>query len=134
LAAMKKLAGLLKLNGVLCISVPALQALFGYHDEQLAHYRRYNKSNLTRKLFQYFEVQKCRYFAAILIPIALLYSCWLRKPYPIGEPGKESWVTKLLKLLLALEAKIPLFTGTSLIAMATPKRLPGTVFSGKGQE
>ncbi len=134
LAAMKKLTGLLKLNGALCISVPALQSLFGYHDEQLAHYRRYNKSNLTRKLFQYFEVQKCRYFAAILIPIALLYSCWLRKPYPIGEPGKESLVTKLLKFLLALEAKIPMFTGTSLIAMATPKQLSSTALLERGQE
>jgi 2-polyprenyl-3-methyl-5-hydroxy-6-metoxy-1,4-benzoquinol methylase len=123
LAAMKKLAELLNPSGILCISVPALQSLFGYHDEQLAHYRRYNQRNLTRKLRQYFEVKRCRYFAAILIPIALLYSCWLRKPYPVGEPGKESQVTKLLKLLLSLEAKLPLPTGTSLIAMATPRSL-----------
>ncbi|MBD3881919.1 class I SAM-dependent methyltransferase [Phormidium tenue FACHB-886] len=119
--AMKKLADLLNPHGVLCISVPALQALFGYHDEQLAHYRRYNQHNLTRKLRQYFVVKRCRYFAAILIPIALIYSCWLRKPYPVGEPGKESLVTKLLKFLLSLDAKLPLPTGTSLIAMATPK-------------
>ena len=121
-AALKKLAELLKPNGILCLSVPALQALFGYHDEQLAHYRRYNQRNLTRKLLPYFEVKRCRYFAAILIPIALLYSCWLRRSYPVGEPGQESIVTKLLKALLSLEAKIPLPIGTSLIVKATRKQ------------
>ena len=118
-AAMKKLATLLKPNGMLCISVPALQWLFGYHDEQLGHYRRYNKRNLTRKLDQFFQIKKSRYFAGCLIPIALLYSCWLRKSYPVGKQGKESLITKTLKLLLTTEAKIALPIGTSLLVMAT---------------
>lgn len=118
LAALKKLAQLLKPGGITCISVPSLQWLFGYHDEQLGHYRRYNRRNLTRRLSMVFQVKRCRYFAGILIPIALIYSCWLRKPYPIGTSDQESLVTKLLKFLLNLEAKFPLPTGTSLIAMA----------------
>ena len=121
LAAIKHLSNLVKPNGIVCISVPALQWLFGYHDEQLGHYRRYSRINLTHKLSKFLDVKKCRYFAAILIPIALLYSCWLRKSYPVGGLGKESLIAKILKWLLAIEAKIPLPIGTSLIALATPR-------------
>lgn len=119
IAAIKKLSNLLKPQGILCISVPSLQWLFGYHDEQLGHYRRYNQQNLTQKLSKFFQIKKCRYFAGSLIPIALLYSCWLRKPYPVSQQSKESLIAKILKLLLTIESKIALPIGISLLVMAT---------------
>lgn len=117
--AMKKLADLLKPNGILFISVPALQWLFGYHDEQLGHYRRYNKRNLTSKLSQFLQIKKSRYFAGSLIPIVLLYSCWLRQSYPVGQQGQKSLIAKTLKWLLTTEAKLALPIGTSLLVEAT---------------
>ena len=121
-AAIEKLHNLLKTGGILCISVPVFPWLFGYHDEKLGHYRRYTKKNLLRKISCYFEVKRYRYFGIILIPIVLLYSCWLRKPYPVAEVGKTSLIKTILDFLLNLEAKInttPL--GISAIVLATKK-------------
>lgn len=121
LEAIKKLHDLLKPGGILCISVPVFPWLFGYHDEKLGHYRRYTKKNLLRKISYCFEVKRYRYFGIILIPIVLLYSCWLRKPYPVAEVGKTSLVKKLLDFLLNLEAKINVPLGISAIVLAMKK-------------
>src|SRR5258708_31934649 len=48
--AIQNLANMLKPGGILCVSVPALQWLFGYHDQMLGHYRRYNSRLLTTLL------------------------------------------------------------------------------------
>ncbi len=121
IGAMEKLYDMLEPNGILCISVPALPWLFGYHDEKLGHYRRYTRKNLLKKLSRYFQVKKCRYFGAILIPIVLLYSCWLRKPYPVGQMGKASLIKRILDFLLNLEAKTKLPIGISLLVLAIKK-------------
>ncbi|KAB8319727.1 methyltransferase domain-containing protein [Tolypothrix campylonemoides VB511288] len=118
-AAIKKLSYLLKPNGLICISVPALQWLFGYHDEMLGHYRRYHKQELIHKLSLDFNVKKCRYFGSSLIPVALLYSRWLRKAYPIGELEQQSLTTKILESVLEFESKVSFPIGISLIALAT---------------
>ena len=44
-ATVARIETLLKPDGVLVMSVPALPSLFGYHDEQLGHYRRYTRAN-----------------------------------------------------------------------------------------
>lgn len=117
----KRLSEILKPKGFLCISVPALQGLFGYHDEMLGHYRRYDKDSLMRKLSQDFKVEKCRYFGFGLIPVALLYSRWLRKPYPVGQQKEGSILRKFLDRMLWTESRIPLPIGTSLLALAVSK-------------
>jgi 2-polyprenyl-3-methyl-5-hydroxy-6-metoxy-1,4-benzoquinol methylase len=119
--AIKTLQKMLKPNGIICISVPAIPWLYGYHDSMLGHYRRYQRRNLTDKLSFFFNVKKCRYFGASLIPIVLLYSCWLRKSYPIQKIGKHSLIKSTLDSILAVESKTPLPIGISLMALATPK-------------
>jgi SAM-dependent methyltransferase len=117
--ALEKLADMLKPGGILCVSVPALQWLFGYHDEMLGHFRRYNKQLLLAKLSAHFEVKRSRYFGGTLVPIAVLYSGVLRRPYPVGQQDESSVMGRMLNALLELERNTPLPIGTSLIAMAT---------------
>ncbi len=119
--AVKKLVEMLTPQGTLCISVPAYPWLFGYHDEKLGHYRRYTRQDLLKILTPHFQIKKCRYFAASLIPVVLLYSCWRRKAYPVSDLGKKSWLKNTLDTILTLEAKIPLPVGISLIILATKK-------------
>lgn len=72
--------------GLLLISVPALQFLYGHHDEQLGHYRRYSRTQLGRLLDGFFVIEESRYFGFFLIPLVVLYSSkLLRKPYPVRK-------------------------------------------------
>src|SRR5579859_128505 len=116
--AVQKLAALLKPGGILCVSVPAAQWLYGYHDEMLGHYRRYNKRLLASRLTDHFEIKRSRYFGATLIPIALLYSGILRRPYPVGHQRENSFADRVLKALLHIEQVIEFPIGTSLLTLA----------------
>lgn len=117
--AMEKLSEMLVPGGILCISVPALQWLFGQHDEMLGHYRRYSRRILMARLSVCFDVTRCRYFGAMLIPIAILYSQLFRRAYPVGKQRGNSIMGRVLSSMLGLEQIIPFPIGTSLIAMAT---------------
>jgi len=79
----------LNANGQVLISVPAGQWLFGHHDEILGHFRRYSKAKLV-PLFSRVETLHCRYFGFFLIPIVLLFSKFLRKPYPVSQVGRAA--------------------------------------------
>ncbi len=114
----KALAAMLKPGGMLCVSVPALQSLFGYHDELLGHYRRYDRRMLTTLLSPYVVVKHCRYFAFTLIPIALLYSKILRKNYPVQQSTGVSLGARILNACFNLEKAIIFPLGTSLLACA----------------
>lgn len=104
-------------KGILVITVPALPWLFGYHDEMLGHYRRYNKVNLREKLSRYFKVRKCRYFGCSLIPIAFVYSRLLCRPYPVAQ-NQTKVIRNIISAILFCEQKLSLPIGVSLIAYA----------------
>ena len=119
--AFNKLVEYVRPGGHLLITVPAGQWLFGYHDEQLGHYRRYNKRSLRELVTETCEVRKLRYFGGSLIPVCLLYSKWLRKPYPIAKVGagrNRSLVARVLNGMLSLERRIALPLGTSVLLCA----------------
>jgi len=60
-------------NGLLFITVPAYQMLYGQHDIYLHHERRYSKSQLFRLIDRAgFEPVKITYFNTFLFPLALL--------------------------------------------------------------
>lgn len=120
-AAIAKLHSAVRDGGKLCVSVPAMPALYGFHDEKLGHYRRYTRMTLEELLEPYFVVKKVRYFAGVLLPVVLLYSCLLRRPYPLG--GKFSPVMLFVAGLLWLESFIRLPFGTTLLLEAEPRRL-----------
>lgn len=121
-AAANKLLAMVRPGGLLIIAVPALPILFGRHDEQLGHYRRYTKSGLWRLLNESGSVnlEQLRYFGFMLIPVTLLYSKWLRKSYPVAPTGKalDGKLRKIiLNPILAFERRFALPVGTSLIMM-----------------
>ena len=82
--AFAKMVDLLYPGGLLLITVPADPWLFGYHDEQLGHYRRYTKSTLRELAGEFCSVERVRYFGFTLVPVCYLYSRRWRKPYPVA--------------------------------------------------
>lgn len=116
-AAIDRLAQLLAPGGVLFVTVPAGAYLFGSHDVRLGHFRRYERSELARKLGARFEVERCVYFGASLVPVAFALSRVLRREYPVPRTGDVGPVARLLRRILRAEARRDdLPCGTSLIA------------------
>jgi len=63
LIALQNLKNALKPGGVLIISVPALGWLYSHRDEEIGHYRRYNKHELLKKLTDAgFEISTIRFW------------------------------------------------------------------------
>jgi SAM-dependent methyltransferase len=120
-AAFEKLVRLVKPGGIVLITVPAGQWLYGFHDEELGHYRRYSRWQLARLVAPYCRIEKLRYFGFSLIPVCYLYSKLLRKPYPVGASGdssKNPLVAFTLRSLLQVDRALPMPLGTSLILKA----------------
>jgi SAM-dependent methyltransferase len=84
IGAFASMSRALKSGGLMLLSVPAGQWLYGYHDEQLGHFRRYNKKTLKELVEPFCDVQIMRYFGYTLMPVCLLYSKWLRRRYPVA--------------------------------------------------
>ena len=121
-AAFECMARLVRPGGLVLVTVPAGQWLFGYHDEQLGHYRRYSKGMVRRLVSESCTVKKLRYFGGTLIPVCLAYSKWLRKPYPVAQVGGgTSLVSRVLNGLLAAERRVALPLGTSVLLCAERK-------------
>jgi hypothetical protein len=88
--------------------------LFGYHDEQLGHYRSYTKPTLRRLAGEFCSVERVRYFGFTPAPVCYLYSLRWRKPYPVAEPGdatKSPAKPVILRVLLNLDRLVPFRSG-----------------------
>jgi 2-polyprenyl-3-methyl-5-hydroxy-6-metoxy-1,4-benzoquinol methylase len=117
-AAVDALYDLLRPGGIAIISVPAMGWLFGYHDEQLGHFRRYTKSRLLHALSTRFEVERLRYFGFTMIPVTWWFSRFRRRPYPIGAVAGSSLVGTAMDIVCRVESRIPAPLGTSVLAIA----------------
>ena len=116
--AFNKMADLVKPGGELIITVPAGQWLFGYHDVSLGHFRRYSLGMVRSLVSSRCRVEHLRYFGFSLIPVCLLYSKLLRKPYPVAESGdsrKRPLLSRALNSLLQIDSRVPMPLGTSVI-------------------
>lgn len=108
-------------DGRLILSVPALPSLFGHHDRHLGHHRRYTRRTLDRALRRHFRIVRMRYFGAAFLPVALTYSRWLDRPYPTARVGgRRSLLSSALEAACKLESRVPAPLGTSLVCEATP--------------
>lgn len=116
--ALDHVADLLAPDGRLIISVPALESLFGYHDVQLGHYRRYTRTSLKRALARRFDVEKIRYFGFAGIPLALWYSKVKGKGYPTTGADSDTLASRLASGVFRFESRVPAPVGTSVIALA----------------
>ena len=117
-AAIRKIHDLLNDDGILIISVPALDRLFGFHDEQLGHFRRYSKTSLRRSLRNRFDVKKIRYLGFCALPVVYYFSCFRKRSYPIASMEASSWLSKLFGKIMKVEQRFSLPLGTSVMVMA----------------
>ena len=96
---------LLKNDGKVIITVPAYQFLFGKHDIELKHFRRYNLK-MIRKLCDKtsFKIKKAHYFYASLV-LPRLMSKLLNKDDRINnwKYSKNHILTKLFEGILNLD-------------------------------
>jgi SAM-dependent methyltransferase len=113
-AAVNTVHELLAPGGVAVISVPAYQWLFGHHDVQLGHYRRYTKRSLLKLFRPDFKIEAARYYGAALIPVALWFSRISKKPYPVAGASKGI-VAKAMRFVCQMESRIPMPMGTSVM-------------------
>jgi SAM-dependent methyltransferase len=118
-AAVSHLRGLVAEKGTVVLSVPALMSLFGRHDEELGHFRRYTAPALRRVLEPHFHVTRLKWYGMASIPIAWYFSRWRRTPYPFG--AARSPLGAAYAAVCAFEARVPEPIGTSLIALLTPR-------------
>lgn len=122
--AARHLASLLLPGGMLVITVPAMQWLFGAHDVELGHFRRYTKSSLRRLLAGtgLVSLESDRYFGWTLVPVCFLYSRLLRRPYPAvaadAPGGSASFVSRVARAVLSIDARTPSALGTSIISFS----------------
>lgn len=121
--ALRQIADSLANSGLFVISVPAIDRLFGYHDEQLGHFRRYNKTTLKRILHFDFDAQSVRYYGFFAIPATLYYSRIKKVAYPELISARSGLITWIMKMLISIEVRIAFPVGTSVIAIARKRRV-----------
>jgi SAM-dependent methyltransferase len=120
--AFDKLVACVKPGGDVLITVPAGQYLFGFHDEQLGHYRRYSRKSLAALAKDSCHVRRLRYFGFVLLPVCWYFSKFRRIPYPVaasGDKAKRPLTAGLLGTLLTLDRLVPMPFGTSVLMHAT---------------
>ncbi len=108
-------AKLIRPGGQAVISVPAYQWLFGYHDVQLGHYRRYTRTRLMDLFKPSFEILNARYYGSLFIPVTLIFSKWMQKPYPIGEVTANKWKQRVFRTACQFQRLLPEPIGTSVL-------------------
>lgn len=117
-AALKKLTSFVKRGGSVIITVPAGQYLFGFHDEQLGHFRRYSINSFKKIVPQNLKTIKIRYFGFFLIPVAFLVSKIIKKSYPVaisGDKKRNPILSRVLDVFLDIEKSNSFKLGTSLL-------------------
>ena len=126
-AAAATLRGLVATDGTVVLSVPALMSLFGRHDEELGHYRRYTPRTLQRVLAPHFVVERLQWYGMASIPIAWYFSRWRRIAYPLGSV--RSPLGAAYAAVCEAESYLREPIGTSLIARLRPQlaRVTGVV-------
>ena len=123
-AALARMVRALKPGGFVLLSVPAGEWLFGYHDEQLGHFRRYTKKTLRRLVGEFCTIDVMRYFGFTLVPVCYMYSRLLRKPYPVAEScdrSKRPFRARALRTLMWLDRWIRPGFGISLLLKGVKK-------------
>jgi hypothetical protein len=114
-----ELRSLVRDDGTIIISVPALMSLYGLHDEALGHFRRYSPRTLRGLLEPHFVIERMQWYGMASIPIAWYFSKMRRQAYPaVGTRSKLGWA---YATICHLESFIPEPIGTSLVARLRPR-------------
>jgi SAM-dependent methyltransferase len=116
----------LKPGGCLLLTVPALPALWSYHDDIHHHFRRYRKGELAKRVLEGgYELTTVSYFNTLLFPLVAAVRLLKRLSGKVlyGDLVlPQPWLNGLLKWTFATERHvvgiIPLPIGVSLLAVA----------------
>ncbi|MES2207833.1 MAG: methyltransferase domain-containing protein [Pseudomonadota bacterium] len=96
------------LNGKLILTVPAHPILYGTHDKQLHHFRRYTKKELIAKLTKAgFKINKIRYYNFFLFPLAFIarfLDLILKRESALGVNVPSRFINTLFKAIFQSEA------------------------------
>ncbi len=118
-------ASLLKPDGILLITVPAYQWLFGPHDVAHHHRRRYTRKTLKHALEDAnLQVDYLSYYNAILFPLALVQRSAqrMKRDQTVSTAPPPAPINALFRSIFASErhilGKLPLPFGLSLLAVA----------------
>ena len=122
--AIKNLHYILKKNGHLIVSVPALKFLYGIRDKEIGHRRRYAKDELIEKLRESgFDIVNIRYwnFWGVL-PFLFFEKILGKKVYEGMRYSRRSFFSRLLNDLLdiwfcKIENNLSFPIGLSLVAI-----------------
>ncbi len=92
---------ILKSDGIAIMSVPAYQALFSKHDEELHHFRRYNWNMIQEQIKNKFVLKKRFGYNYILLPIRFIQIKLIKKPK--SDTTVNSVLNLAFKLIIFLE-------------------------------
>ena len=129
-AALERIKEILKPGAILFVTVPAYQWLFGRHDENLHHHRRYTLTGLKKKFQDAgYEITKQSYFNSVLFPLvalARLLEVITKPKQGVGNEVPPEVINTTLYYLFRLEkyvlpiVGIPFGTSILLTARRTP--------------
>ncbi len=113
-------------GGILVMSVPAFQSLWGPHDVALMHFRRYTRLMLRDRLVRAgFQIERLSYSVFFLFPIVVVVRFFEKRregPAKASLVALPGWMNALLIGIQSLEASLisrfDLPWGSSLIAVA----------------
>lgn len=124
---LKEMRRILKVNGIIIITVPAFWWLWSKWDEVLHHKRRYTKENLQDLLIKnnFYPIKITYLYAFLVIPAFIIRKIkegFLKSTYPSDFKLSNHLLNFLLGKLSQLEfffaQKVSLPIGTSILAVA----------------
>ncbi|HEX3463533.1 MAG TPA: methyltransferase domain-containing protein [Candidatus Elarobacter sp.] len=119
LAAVAALRSIVAESGTAIVSVPALMSLFGRHDRELGHFRRYSARSLRNVLESRFTIEKLKWYGAASIPIVWYFSRLRRLPYPMAVAKTAAGAA--YGTICHVETYLWEPVGTSLLAQIVPR-------------
>ncbi|MGB9715569.1 MAG: class I SAM-dependent methyltransferase [Thermodesulfovibrionales bacterium] len=120
-SALKKFYQLLPFDGKLIIIIPALKILYNPLDHELGHFRRYNKSEVIKKLKSCsFKILYIDFFNISGIIGWFINGNILKRRFLSRKQIKI--FNKFVPILLRLEKIVPSFIGLSIIAVGEKRR------------